>query len=1329
MNSAAQSDESQIPNGRHADLLPIGRLSPAQFEDFTEDLLNAHRFAAEPARHVKRVRRWGRPGDKQDGIDFEGTWTDGTSVAWQCKRLDRLSVADVHAFVAECTFSADEYYIVYSGEASSDARRAAKTYEGWDILDRRGLTQMLGDVPLYRQRRILDLLWGETFRRHFLRVPGDDSFLGVQDIIDRRRNEDDLLNDLGPTAGRAKETEALTSALDHTQNWPRIVIVSGVGGVGKSRLMVHCLNTFQEANPQYQVLWLSPGRTPDVAAVRELPLTPAVVVVDDAHRLADLGPVLNYAKQYPDTQLVLGVRGLESRSILFELLRGGFSQNQVRDISVEPLTQRESRALVTALSDGLSLGYPLIEALVRQTRDSPFMAVLTLNMIRRGLLSGHLAVNTGLREQVMARYEDVLMEGVDAVERRRVQKVLATLSALGAVDRNSQEIRAGIMEMAGIELEDYLQLLAQLRDRGVLLEQGGRVRVGPELFADQVLERASVIGGVDTGFVAKLWNTLGDVAREDLMTSIGSLEWRLSLLNGPSVMNPVWANLEAVIGQGDYGTLYTLAGHLGMLPFTQPVMTVGILHRMQQRLDVLDSLPPGEAPSGRSLEGTLASMFAGPIDRAAVERRLSIPYGACAANASEVLDAVLDALWNLGRRDPRPVHSTADHPCKIIIDQLCNVGKLADPSYPSRIIAAAGRWLAESPRSDDVVTPLFAVMPFLAKEGTRTDTNHSSLSLTPYLINPVWARPLRDAIRDLCLRFASDQNLRLTAEIVKLLGGAVREPVGLVGAQVADVQRTAWAEDDLATIAALRTIAASTHKAVVRRAVRRATEMPAVRATSPELRHAALSLLTWLDQLEDDDLSDYLLGGEVLHGPVSQRGQSVPRLEEFLHSLSAASSRGPDGEVDDFDSRWQEHSLRVQTHLARLTDSVLPQNTSPKRGIRRIDTELRDALLMSKDTPTRQLVELFRYVVARRPDKLVGIVAEVIELPDGPTDAGLPALLEGLRGEAPAFLESLLAEIRTQREGVRLAVARVARICAWVELGGPYAEVVIRGTKDSSGNVQKEFLTALPLGSDPVSISKSLIEQEADEDTIACILGATIALHGQHWGRDLDGDQASAVLDLLARLKVGTWETESLISNLACKHPRLVLDRLSDGIALGQFLRPPMYGTLPQALAEHPQAIGNWILAGCRGANPAGVAQALSKIVGEKLPSAVADALIADAADLSEEQLSHIFNILAPINAWAAHRIDLARRLVQCARQIGPDALEHALSQIRSRLTPNYWTAHGPESPELREALAGVAAASESETDIDLHNLELDAERCLNDRIGRLRQELEEENM
>lgn len=80
LNEAAPADgvapvdppKSPLP-GKNPMLVPTPSLTPEEFEDFTERLLSAHRFCAEPLRRVSRVERWGRRGDKQDGLTSRGS--------------------------------------------------------------------------------------------------------------------------------------------------------------------------------------------------------------------------------------------------------------------------------------------------------------------------------------------------------------------------------------------------------------------------------------------------------------------------------------------------------------------------------------------------------------------------------------------------------------------------------------------------------------------------------------------------------------------------------------------------------------------------------------------------------------------------------------------------------------------------------------------------------------------------------------------------------------------------------------------------------------------------------------------------------------------------------------------------------------------------------------------------------------------------------------------------------------------------------------------------------------------------------------------------------
>lgn len=1317
-HDAQLPEESGIPGGRHADLVPTDGLLPDRFEDFTEDLLVATMSVAEPARRVQRVQRWGRRGDKQHGIDFEGTWSDGATVAWQCKRLDDLTAANVRKFVKDCTFVADEYFIVYSGEASSAARQEVKMHKGWDITDQRGLTQMLKNLPLQRQRQILDAFWGKKFRRHFVQIPGVDSFLGITEVSERRRTGEDLLNDLGRAVGRVSEKALLGAALDRSGDWPRVVIVNGIGGVGKTRLIIDCLQAFQAANPPVQVLWLSPGHGLDKEAIDLLPLTPAVIVVDDAHRSpADLAILLNYAAENAGTQLVLGVRGLEVRAIRNEVITSGFRQEQICELTVERLTLPESRELVASLADGLSLDFSLSEALARQARDTPFVAVLTLNMIKGGQLRGPLSLDIDLREQVMARYGDILTGGIDAVGPEPLELVLATLSALGTVNADDEEVRSRIFKLADISRRDYLRLREQLRNRGIVIEQNGRARVMPELFADQVLERAASIDGVDTGFVEELWNALSDVASEDLFTSIGSLQWRLAHHSGPHVMNPIWASVETRIDHGGYGDLYWLAGHLGLLPLTQPMKTLGLLNRIQHRLDELEDLEPAQRPSNLSGDAGIAALFGtGEIDRTAVERRLAVPYGACAANGAEGLETALDALWELGRRDSRPVDSTLDHPLRIIIDQLCQLNRLPDPSYADRIITKVGQWLAALDQRG-AVTPLTVLGPFLAKEGTTSEMQDPrAISLGQFQVNPAWARPHRDAVRALCVKYAHDENLSLTAEIVRLLEGAVRPPHGYFGATVPDEQCNAWADDDLQTIAALRTIAESTAKPAIRRTVCRAVETPAGYSTSPEVMHAALSLLHQLDQREDDDLSDHLLGGGRLIDVDPQRGRDAPTLSECVERVDAVSKHSEESDAE-FNERYEAHERRSQQTLLRLAESFWGPHADVKASVDRLDAELREALLTSESTPNHQILTLLQLTAKQHAERVPDVAAAIIDLSDGPLDAGLPILLDCLQSSDKALVDQIVAGTAAQREGVRWAIGRSAGFFTWANLGSLYTEAITAGVEDPSERVRQAFLTALPFFEDPITVSKTLIAGKATDNTIYDILRIPSGGAGSDWYRNLTHDQAAAILDLLATIQVGTWAAEKPLADIATTHPRLFLDRMAGVGSLRNLLQYSGHHSLRAAFAGKPHELAAWILDGCESDDPGQVASALTQVTGDRLPQGVTDELCAAVGNLGERKLKNLLGILAVLNAWAAHNIELARRLTTHAGTFGQGLRKDTLNRVSQHLTPHFWTGNDSGSPELQSALAAVELALESETDDELRRAEEGARHVLLEKI------------
>jgi hypothetical protein len=134
--------------------------------------------------------------------------------------------------------------------------------------------------------------------------------------------------------------------------------------------------------------------------------------------------------------------------------------------------------------------------------------------------------------------------------------------------------------------------------------------------------------------------------------------------------------------------------------------------------------------------------------------------------------------------------------------------------------------------------------------------------------------------------------------------------------------------------------------------------------------------------------------------------------------------------------------------------------------------------------------------------------------------------------------------------------------------------------------------------------------------------------------------------------------------------------------------------------------------------DPGQVASALTQVAGDRLTREVTDELCAAVGNLGEQQLENLLGILASLNAWAAHHIELARRLTEHARTFGKDLRENTLNRVSQHLTPHFWSGNDAGSPELQSALSALERALESETNDEFRRAEAEARQVLLERIN-----------
>ena len=290
--------------------MPTPQLTPDGFEAFVHALLMALRLLGSHVRHVRDVVRWGVSGDKQDGNDLFGHWNDGTPSTWQCKQLKRLRPFELDTIVSEVSFEgAADHHLVYSRVASAAARNAIHRHGGWQLLDRRDITEMFRLLPSWAQRDLLERFWGREVRRLFLDVP-EDAFVSLERFATGPRNPAAILNDLGPLSGRETELEALDRALsDEAEAGKRIVLVVGPGGRGKTRVVTEALERHARSAPGTPVVCLTLSRTVSAEALADLRPGRAVIFVHDAHNDPEaLAPLLALVRQDPEVRMILATR-------------------------------------------------------------------------------------------------------------------------------------------------------------------------------------------------------------------------------------------------------------------------------------------------------------------------------------------------------------------------------------------------------------------------------------------------------------------------------------------------------------------------------------------------------------------------------------------------------------------------------------------------------------------------------------------------------------------------------------------------------------------------------------------------------------------------------------------------------------------------------------------------------------------------------------------------------------------------------------------------------------------------------------------------------------
>jgi tetratricopeptide (TPR) repeat protein len=211
--------------------------SDRHFEKFCADLIS-HRY------ENKSLFRYGRPGDKQYGIDIYLELSDGLKLVCQCKQYKEFSKADLRSVVSATTFKADRYLVLVGCRVGAQVRdECAKLGDMWELWDGEDITR---EVRKLDKQRASDLV------RNYFGKAWSDCIVGpsiLKEILPlwhvpyaRMRN----------FVGRERLIQEIRETLVSGQRGAVVQALTGSGGVGKTQLCVEYAYQFEK---EYDLVW------------------------------------------------------------------------------------------------------------------------------------------------------------------------------------------------------------------------------------------------------------------------------------------------------------------------------------------------------------------------------------------------------------------------------------------------------------------------------------------------------------------------------------------------------------------------------------------------------------------------------------------------------------------------------------------------------------------------------------------------------------------------------------------------------------------------------------------------------------------------------------------------------------------------------------------------------------------------------------------------------------------------------------------------------------------------------------------------------------------
>lgn len=930
-----------LPVSPRPSALRLDELPWERFEAFAHDLI-----ARLPG--YSGCHRYGKQGQVQRGIDVFADNAGGQRWAFSNKRYKRYQVNHVSEHISETTYSADQYVILLSSVASTDVRDEVAKHPKWELWDSDDLSQKVRDLAVAAPdaaRELVDHHFGTAWRRDFLGLPAVASFLTPTDFFRELLGTDRLLHHSFDLIGRAGILASLMELI--TKSNPRVAVLPGRGGIGKTRLLRALAVRIEEDVPEPAIRFLLDGPPLTVEALDELPTRPCLVVVDDAHRCDELSLLLAYARHRPNLKILLATRPNGLDRIHAELNRVGFDPSEVLDLpSLGPLSPSEMRDLARmALGTELRDRVDLVDRLALVTGDCPLATVIGGRLLAdRAIPPEILEQDETFRRAVFDRFRDERLGHLGgqypAGLARHLLEVLAAVNPIHEPHNHpifkhlADEIRSDPIQVA--------RLMGELEQVGLLTRRGGRLRLVPDVFADHLLASACLTPqNRPTGFAERVFQVFHDICPERVLRNLAELDWRVRSAGGEEtqLLAGMWASIGEAFRTGTSGVRVRIIDSVMDAAYYQP----------RQVLELARMAIHSPAAAGNStLDGARYS-------HEQLLEHLPELLRRC-AYSPETLSECLDLLWRLGVTETRSPEEYSSHPFK-------RVQEIAKYDYSGQwwvgreVARRATHWLQSPEGLIHRKEIMDIVEPLLAKSGEEVWSEGHGIRCVSFLIPYEEVREARQTSFTILRACLDSGDAILQRQALGCLERALNGPMPVGNLALGADVFAAWEPDQLEILGILAAFIEQRHSTIVELRTYEALRFQAAYGPRSTVRERARTLIRQLE------------------------GSFEVRLFQlFLRRLSRWDD-ADDVETSDGTSLAERLANRHRERHEALVPEFSRLHPTASEAFAYLDQAMRMLRALEPDTDPGSFLW---FLFASRPDEVSAFAELVLATPDSP---------------------------------------------------------------------------------------------------------------------------------------------------------------------------------------------------------------------------------------------------------------------------------------------------------------------------------------------------------